>query len=272
MERDIEDQQTIRRYLLGESGEDEQRSLEESLLVSKDLFEELLIAEDELVDEYLAGDLGEAERESFEKHFLSTPERLRKLRFARAFKKHLANATGPSVSPAEEARPASWKRWLPAFLRGQNPVLGFSLATVLLAVGVCVWLFVQSYRGPQTATDGGPSVSNFFPVTLTPGAVRDAGEMKRVVIPKGADAVQLRLELAADEYRSYRAALRTDEGREVFTGGQLAAEKAGGVRVVALVVPAKLLTGGDYQVKLSGADADGKLEDVGSYYFRVVQR
>jgi hypothetical protein len=270
MERYIEDQRAIRRYLLGESGEEEQRSIEESLLVNNELFEELLIAEDELIDEYLAGALAEAERESFEKHFLSTPERLQKLRFARAFKKHLA-VVGSSVSTSEP-RPSFWKRWLPAFLRGQNPVLGFSLATVLLlAVGVCAWLFIQSSRGPQIATSGGPSPSNFFPVTLTPGVVRDAGEMKRVTIPKGAEVAQLRLEVAADEYHSYRAVLQTDEGREIFTGDQLKAEKTDGGRVVNLVVPAKLLTRGDYRVKLGGLDAHGKPEDIGSYYFRVLQ-
>jgi hypothetical protein len=267
----LEDQKTIRRYLLGELAEEGRRQLEESLLTSDELFEELLIVEDELLDEYAAGHLDGRERERFEAHFLSTPERLRKLRFARAFKKHVAAATAREspASIADDPQP-SWKRWLPTFLHTQNPILGFSLATALLLIPIAgLLLMIYSYGEHWTTKNGVPSKS--FPVTLMPGVARDTGEMKRVAIPASADAVELRLELAADEYQSYRAVLQTDEGRELFTGDNLKAEARGGGKDVVLNLPARLLTDGDYQVKLRGITTGGDLEDVGGYYFRVVR-
>ena len=274
MGQHIEDQKTIRRYLLGELAEENQRQLEESLLTNNELFEELLIAEDELVDEYAAGLLDEPGRERFEKHFLSTPERNQKLRFARAFKKHIASATARE-SPAstdDDSQPSSWKRWLPTFLHTRNPVLSFSLATALLLVPIAgLWLIIQLSSGPQIITNGGPSPSKFCPVTLKPGLVRDAGEMKRVVIPADADGVQLRLELASDEYESYRAVLQTDEGREILTGDKLKAEATGAEKVVVFSFPARLLTDSDYQVKLSGITPSGDLENISRHYFRVVK-
>jgi len=124
--------QNIRRYLLGILAEEEQQRLEASLLTSDELFDELLMAEDELVDEYINGQLAETERERFEQHFLVTPERVAKLGFARAFKKHINIATArdsPQGVTLAEPSTSSWKRWLPAiFQRTQNPVLSFSLA------------------------------------------------------------------------------------------------------------------------------------------------
>lgn len=273
MEQHIEHQKTIRLYLLGELADKGQRQLEESLLTSDELFEELLMAEDELVDEYVAGRLDARERERFEQHFLSTPDRAQKLRFARVFKKHVAAAARESPELTDDdPHPSSWERWLPTFLRTQNPILSFSLATALLLIPICgVWLALRYYSEPLTATSGGPQPSNFFPVTLTPGVTRDAGEMKRVAIPASADGAQLRLELASDEYQSYRAVLQTDEGREIFTGDKLKAEATGGGKVVVLSFPSRLLSQGDYQVKLKGITTGGDLQDIGSYYFRVVK-
>lgn len=273
METNIANQK-IRPYLLGTLTEGEQQRLEESLLTSDELFEELLVAEDELIDEYLAGQLTASDRERFEQHFLSTPERFQKLRFARALKKHITAATSleSPASSADDPHPSSWKRWFPTFLRTRDAGLSLSLATaLLLTVLAGLWFVIQPHRAPEVAANRGASSTNLYAITLAPGAVRDAGEMKRVVIPATADAVQLRLELATAEYESYRAALQTDEGREIFTGDRLKAESAGSVKIITLIFPAKLLTNNDYQVKLSGINANGNLEDTGRYYFRVVK-
>jgi hypothetical protein len=268
-------EQNIRRYLLGELVEAERQRLEESLLTSSELFEELLIVEDELVDEYIKGRLTDGERESFEKHFLSTPERIEKLKFARAFNKHLTAATATESAqraPLVDPHSSSWKQWFPTLLRTRDAGLSLAL-TMALMLGVLagLWNIIRSDRAPEVAANRGTSSTNLYAITLTPGAVRDAGEMKRVVIPATADTVQLQLELATTEYESYRAALQTDEGREVFTGDRLKAESAGSVKIIALTFPAKLLTNGDYQVKLSGINANGNLEDTGRYYFRVMK-
>src|SRR5918912_2138269 len=163
MERSNTDQ-NIRRYLLGDLAGAEQQQLEESLFKGGELFEELLIAEDEIVDEYVAGRLTQSERERFEQHFLSTPERLQKLRFARALKRHITAATArESLQTAtdESSPPASfWTRWLPIFLSTRKPILSFSLTTALLLIAITgLWFLMRSHRAPEIAANRGPSSS-----------------------------------------------------------------------------------------------------------------
>jgi hypothetical protein len=80
--------------------------------------------------------------------------------------------------------------------------------------------------------------------------------------------VQLRLSGAGSAYRSYRAALRTDEG-EVFTLEGLRERETGGSRQVVVNVPPEYLRRRDYQLKLSGLTESGQYEDVADYTFRV---
>jgi hypothetical protein len=90
---DSKEQQTVREYLLGLAPEGDSAHVEEQLLTDDAFYEELLIAEDELIDQYLNAALSPTEHHSFETHFLAAPERHRKLSFARAFHKYLALTT-----------------------------------------------------------------------------------------------------------------------------------------------------------------------------------
>src|SRR5438132_14367477 len=82
-------QKRIRRYLLGQLSNGAGEELEQNMLTNAELFEELLVVEDELIDEYLAGKLDQDEGASFEQHFLATPERHEQLRFARALNRYV---------------------------------------------------------------------------------------------------------------------------------------------------------------------------------------
>src|ERR1044071_3387655 len=77
-------------YLLGQADPEESSSFEERLVTEKDFYDELTIAEDELIDQYLDGDLTRVEREQFESHFLSSPDRRQKVRFGSALLKTAA--------------------------------------------------------------------------------------------------------------------------------------------------------------------------------------
>ncbi|HEV2915077.1 MAG TPA: CHAT domain-containing protein [Pyrinomonadaceae bacterium] len=140
MKQQFDDQRFIKDYLLGEvSEEDRQREFEQRLLTEDSFFEELLMAEDELIDDYLSGALSEEEQGRFENHFLSTTERQRKLRFARALRRHVSNR----AAAAEEAPgPASslYSRWL-AWTKGffSSPMKLAVAALLLLALGLGVW-------------------------------------------------------------------------------------------------------------------------------------
>ena len=83
--------ETLRQYLLtGSSGlQDDQ--FEEWLMVDSYAFEEVEIAEEELIDDYLQGALVESEKEQFLNHFLSSSQRIKKLKVAQALFEYTHN-------------------------------------------------------------------------------------------------------------------------------------------------------------------------------------
>jgi hypothetical protein len=73
------------RYLLGGLTPDESRRIEEALPFNYRLNRELEAAEEELIAAYIVGRLLGQDRLKFETHFLSSDERARKLKFAKAW-------------------------------------------------------------------------------------------------------------------------------------------------------------------------------------------
>lgn len=267
MNLNFESPEVIREYLLGTLPQEQCRGLEECLITGDRLFEELLIAEDELIDEYLGGGLSEAERQHFASHFLQAPERRQKLQFAKTFGKYIESAgAGGAAETFESAAPdVSLRARLRRLFLAERPVLTLTLAAalVLLLVGVS-WVIIRRSGTPERP-------HNSLAVTLTPRVVRDAGETKRVAIPADVGTVGLRLALPADEYQTYRAVLQSSEGAVVWTGDNLAVDAAGADRSVQCEVPAEVLGPDDYKVTLSGRLAENKFEDVAHYSFRVVR-
>ena len=74
----------IRRFLLGEMSETERSAFEERFVADEDLFEQISVAEDELIESYVRGTLSPAEKTTFEREFLSTEPRRRRVAFTRA--------------------------------------------------------------------------------------------------------------------------------------------------------------------------------------------
>lgn len=103
---------------------------------------------------------------------------------------------------------------------------------------------------------------------LTTGLVRDGAEAKTLTIPRNADLVQLDLEVERDDYPSYRAALRTPEGAEIWSQ-QIKNQPTKRDHTVVLRLPASLFKNADYILSLSGLTAENRLVDVGKYYFRA---
>ena len=124
MTKNVENEISMKTYLLGELTESEQQVLEERLMTSNECFGELLIAEDRLIDEYLDGRLSTFEKQRFNDYFLCTPERRQKLRFSRSLHRYvLTNA---------EKRQTLWS-W-PGFLtvlRVPQRLMEWSLAGAL---------------------------------------------------------------------------------------------------------------------------------------------
>src|SRR5215475_5840663 len=78
-----EQEDQIRRYILGVATPDEVEQVEIDLLRGGENLERLRLIEDELIADYALGALDERESELMEKNFFSTPERRERLTFAR---------------------------------------------------------------------------------------------------------------------------------------------------------------------------------------------
>jgi hypothetical protein len=86
------------RYLLGDLTPDESRRIEDAILFDHNLRRELETAEEELIAAYVVGMLRGEDRVKFETDFLSSEERTRKLKFAKAWYEK-SGSTCPDLTP-----------------------------------------------------------------------------------------------------------------------------------------------------------------------------
>ena len=270
------DKQEMQNYLLGTLAADRRMELEERILCEPQVYEELLLGEEELIDQYLADELSRSERQQFENYFLITAERQKSLRFGRLLKTYM-NSRRPQLASAQTRQAAvpsieisaPAKKSLP-FYSGplaNRPALAFSASLVaLLGILFLVWL---AARHPEQPTQ--QSAPRVTVVTLAPGSLRSGDATPRVnVPPKGYD-LKLELQLAPATFHKYRSQLLR-ESETVQTTDDLKAEAKGDQHVVPLTITREILSPGDYRVRLSGVLDSGQDEFIDNYSFRVINR
>lgn len=271
MTPDIEDHQEIRRYLLGNlSGEDQQR-VEERLLTEQGVFEELLFAEEELIDDYVTDDLSDEDRTKFEQHFLSTPERHQRLRFAMTLSRYAANSpekvsmAEASINDAKErslgpAADPTWAERFRAFGNSQTWVARVgvaSLVTVVVIAGAWWWLLRP------------PTPQNFATITLTitAGDRAQGAQPVKIKVPPASTALKISLQLpdGMSAAAGYRVELLDNNGETKSV--EIAGRDA---QSVSVIIPAAQLTRGQYALRLYITKADGREERIpGSYLFTL---
>ncbi len=266
MNIETQELKTFRRYLLGLTPETELADIEERMLRDDDFYQELLIAEDDLVDEYWAEKLSTEELNGFHSNFLVTAERREKLRFSKAFRTYLAEAVLPEPATAfAEPAVAARRKWYQSFLPApDNRVLAFSTAALVLAAVLTIsFLAFRSSRSPSVGT---PS----FAVTLSPGLTRGGGENPRVSIPADKKVVQFQLEVMDNTSQFYKAELII-EAKTLMVRNQLSFRSTPNGRTVDLDIPAEELPPGDYRIRLSGISGSGESAPVGTFAVRITR-
>ncbi len=246
-----EDQNRIRRYLLGELPVAGRETLEQEILANEDFFEEILIVEDELADEYVAGTLNQEERADFEGHFLATPERQQNVRFARALNRYVTT----EANRGSIADPVS-----PAFWTTQTWIRRAAGVIAIIAVAVAaLWFLLPHSQTPRTFAA--------LTLTISPNTREAGAQSTRVTFPLNADALKISLGLPNPPPPAvrYRAELLSDNG------GSKSLETAGQDRQsVLLIIPSADLNRGRYAINLFAIQADGTAQRInGSYYFSV---
>lgn len=131
--RGVNDEELIRKYLLGDVTPKEQDEIQDRLFSESDLVDQLLIIETELTDDYLLGNLTPLQRTQFENYFLRAPERQRKLRIGELLKKASGSHAkeDPIMTTGYRSRSLPWI-WVLFNLRIAVSVAAIILATILL--------------------------------------------------------------------------------------------------------------------------------------------
>ena len=309
--RKTNDEILMRRYYLGDLLQEERVRLEGRYLADVEVFEELLAAENDLIDAYVRGELTEAERQQFAVGYLKSPEGRERLDFACALSQ--VSVLAKEAVPAQKN--SLWKNMQAAFsVQQRMPQWALAAAAVSIAVSGS-WLLVENQRlrdGLQQAKaaqaglrregdalrqqiagfEGNPRaqvqenqqgseiaklqtpVGPEMTLRLTPGIARGFGAApKTLVLLPTTSWLRLQLMLDRDEDKTYEAVLLTADGKEVSRGRDLRIQSMGGSTVVAWRIPAQSIQAADYIVQLTGQPAAGMIQEgVESYSFRVLRR
>lgn len=291
----------IRRYLLGQLPQPERSAFEEQYSADENAFEELTEVENDLIDDYVRGALSGEDRAQFLNYFLITPNRHKRVAFARSLFEYAAediraDRAAKSASPDSKPYPAVFSQ--PSLLRRAA-----SLA-VLLALAAVIWLIVLNNRLRGELHDASAqqrelqqqqqelrqqiaqlsaqleASADAFPapgqtavtVTLSPQLERGPASGNMVPLPQGASEATLVLLRKPEGYLTYSALLQTVEGHEIWNGRNLPARTVNHTTVITIKLTASMLRPGDYILKLTGATPAGQVEQLDPYSFRVLKR
>lgn len=298
----------LRSFLLGRLSEGEHDRIEEALLADEDLFELSLALEDELVDELLRGDLSEAETCVLTDTLSRLPDGSLRVQLARALQaRSLSPADRVTPFSAPRRRNAVFS-WVSEHAVSTAAVLllafGLTLTTVATSRLVSRVHDLENElgrsqqrigalgqdRGPVPVAE--PSVDQAAPppaadragsstpsqvqvspsrttAVLTAGALRGGRDALPIVRISGAHVIDLELDLGADEYPTYRAALCDADGKEIASVSRVQARSTDERILVTFSILSEWLRRGDYFVALDGVTPSGDREPVQRYDFRV---
>jgi len=268
-------QEIMKRYLLNELSEEERASFEERFDSDRDLFEEVVALENDMIDAYASGMLTSTEAKRFEDRYLTTPQRQSRVNFAKSLLGYVSEAE--STAPAK-ARPESTPKALFSlqnFFQLHTRVAAYSFMAV---AAIAVWLLVIDVRyrhelqetqteqarlrqdaqelaarikaltgelqeasahtdhNQQVIPPQQPSQNvEVAELVISPGLARSGYAQNLLTIFPHAISAQLLLKLDQREYASYNATLETPEGTTVFDGKGLKSQISRGHGKVALV-------------------------------------
>jgi hypothetical protein len=137
---EAENENLIRRFLLGKMPEEERFEFENRFVAEADLFEQIAAVEDELIEKYVRGWMRPEESAEFETVFLVTKKRRDRIEFARIFIDQVTETDFSVTDAVEENAPkrdffAAVRYWF------SSPKVVMAGAMALLVAFVGVWMF-----------------------------------------------------------------------------------------------------------------------------------
>jgi uncharacterized protein YggT (Ycf19 family) len=274
MKEEVLTDAVLREFLLGKVDDEEAARIESLFLTDSEARERVLVIEQELIEDYLEDSLTAEEREKFLLRYGQTAAQLQQLRITKAIKDWARRE-----SARVEAVPAELSTWsrLRARLR-LNPVFVVPIAVTVLIAIICAAIWLNSrikhaaieqelaqLNTPASLREVPPQM---FSMDLTPIAVRSVEGGREFKKSTDDQIVELRLPwIQKETYPNYHAEVRRVSGDESFAIPNLPAEN--GFSTIRLRLPARILSRGQYQVRLSGVSSDGTVSQPEEYQFTI---
>ena len=276
MKEEVLTDAVLREFLLGKVDDEEAARIESLFLTDSEARERVLVIEQELIEDYLEDSLTAEEREKFLLRYGQTAAQLQQLRITKAIKDWARRE-----SARVEAVPVELSMWsrLRARLR-LNPIFVVPIAVTVLIAIFCAAIWLNSrikhaaierelaqLNTPASLREVPPQM---FSMDLTPIAVRSVEGGKEFKKSTDDQIVELRLPRTQKErYPNYQAEVRRVSGAESFTIPNLPGENDG-MSPIRLRLPARILSRGQYQVRLRGVSSDGTVSQLEEYQFTIV--
>jgi hypothetical protein len=261
----IREEQILVRYLLGSLPEEETERVDELSVTNDDFVWRLRAAENELVDAYLRNELTGDTLKQFRAHYLQSPRRREKLKLAETLMALVAR------------EPAPVRRWLAIPLMLPRWGLAAAVVVALLTTTYLVYdnvrlrervLQAERPRTPQLPIRAkpAPSSATTAAIVLLPPR-RGAAPIPELALNRGVDRATFELKLEAEDFPTYRVALKREAGgQRLWNSGELKASEG----KVPVTLPASLLEAGTYILELSSSGAGSEV--IADYTFRVTPR
>lgn len=293
----------MRQYLLGALPEAEQTSLENEFLNDDEQFEQMVAAENELVDAYARGYLSPSERRQFEQHYLAHPARHDRLRFAQALTSRIDQSADSLTAHPATLPTMSWWSKLTEFFRLPQSQLTWAMSAALVlliaTVGTIYWR-IRTQSGerdlavtdtPQPTVSPSPSVNlppspmlspavpekkqtTFASLALSIGSLRSESNdpTPRLTLTADVDFARLQLAFRRQDYPQYNVSLSLAGGAEIWRRQSLKSQVGNTRESLVVTIPVAKLSPGEYLLTLRGVTKDGEPEDIGKTSFRVTRK
>ena len=132
---------------------------------------------------------------------------------------------------------------------------------------------VAELQGKLAASATEPPPSAIVSLVLGPSLSRSSGAHPKLALPQSARRVRIQVDLEPeDDYRSFRAAFRGPGGELVWTQNDLPARARRAGRAVIMDLPARIFRAGRHELTLKGVTGEGATEEIGYYYFDVLNK
>lgn len=274
MKEEILTDAVLREFLLGKVNDEDGARIESLFLTDPEAREKVLVIEQELIEDYLEDSLNAEDCEKFLLRYGQTPAQLQQLRISKAIKEWAVRENASLAVPGgtsifQRLRAGLWMR--PVF------VVPIAVAVIIVTVFVGDWLNVrmkhaaiqQELAQLNTLASLREVPPQLVSMELRPIAVRSLERVSEFKKSADVQTVELRLPwIQKEHYPTYQAEIRRVSGDESFIIPNLPA-KTDSLTTIRLRLPTRILSRGQYQIRLSGIDSGGALGLTEEYAFMV---